>query len=168
MTPTYLININYTDKCFRKLSLIFFCIAFFGFWTFYFIEPFIQIITGKLFHKWLLYVLNYLLLIGIFSFIFNDIRKNTCGVFKIYENAIEIKSKSNSFKIYFKELKRISFVVATFTFKPYRIEFIYPNFQLTRIKIRTKEDFYEIMNHLYEVTPECLEKHVNAFESVEK
>ncbi len=78
---------------------------------------------------------------------------------------MEIVSESKKTRIVFSDLKRISFIVRTLTLKPYRIEFIYPDFQLTRVRIKTQEDFYELMDKVYTITPVSLEKCISQIES---
>lgn len=92
-------------------------------------------------------------------------RRNRSAILNIYGDYIAIVSKSNQIKIFFSDLKRISFIVRTLTLKPYRIEFIYPDFQLTRLRLKTQEDFYELMDKIYSITPESLEKNVSQVES---
>jgi hypothetical protein len=168
MTTSFLISINRTDRQYRKTSLILIGVAILCFWVLSFIQPFIQGITNEIFPRSITYGFISVILIGILSMILLGIKKNKSGILNMDDDSIQIESDKMAYKIYYKDLKRISFVAAAFSFKPYRIEFIYPDFQVTRIRLRTEKDFYEIMEYLYNVTPEELEKHVSSFESEDK
>ncbi len=141
MTTSYIVDINRADTRFRKLSLVLLGVAILGFWGLGFIEPIIMVITSDLFPKSILYGIVSILLIGIFSLLLLALKRNKDGLLKMHDDSVEIESKEKLIKVYFKDLKKISFVVATFTLKPYRIEFIYPDRQLTRVRLKAKEDF---------------------------
>src|SRR5687767_9831891 len=113
MVPTYIVNVNKADKRLKNLSLVLFGIAFFSFWVFYIIELPIRVVFSNSIPTWFSYSFGGILLIGILSFILTAIKRNTRGLLKIHEDAVEVVSKEQSNKLYYRDLKRISFVVAT-------------------------------------------------------
>ncbi|QNF34023.1 hypothetical protein HUW51_15320 [Adhaeribacter swui] len=168
MIKSYSIHVNRTNKRVNKIAVILLGVAVLGFWGLGFIQPFIQIITSDLSPKSINNGIGFIFFLGLVSLLLLAIKSNEKGCLMLYEDYIEVKSSSPVFRVYFKDLKKISFVVATITFKPYRVEFIYPDGQLKRVRLQTKEEFYDLMNYLYEVSPKELEKDVSAFESEEQ
>lgn len=167
MIPEYSVFINNPYKRIKSIAVSLIAVAFLGIGLTVFIEPFVFLITGPLNSEGLWYVMGGLTLIGITGFLLMFVKKNTTGTLKIYEDSIVIISINPLVKISFKDLKRIGFIVSTFSFNPYKIEFISPDYQFTRVRLKTKEEFYEIMAYLYEVTPENLPKEVFSNEFLE-
>ncbi len=165
MEASFPVDINNTNKRIERMYMvllgIFLCSCVF----FYFMEPILLLnipYNSSFFLKSSLVVLA---IGGLALGLMAISRRNESATLNIYSDYIELVSKSNRTKIFFSDLKRISFIVRTLTLRPYRIEFIYPDFQLTRLRLKTQEDFYELMNKIYSNTPESLEKHVSQIES---
>ncbi|WP_350104460.1 hypothetical protein [Fulvivirga sp.] len=117
--------------------------------------------------RWLFKLFGIGMLLGLLSFFFFDIRRNKRGILKIYKNFAAIESEGKREVIRFEKLKRITFITKFIAFRPYRVEFIYPNLSIKRIRIN-KTKFYQIMEQLQEVAPKDFEIDVNSFESNSK
>ncbi|RNI31460.1 hypothetical protein EFB08_02765 [Rufibacter latericius] len=132
----------------------------------YYIEPFI-LLTTKSLHENIVwnYLFWFFFALGILALIPMGIKQNLSGSLFIYDNYIEVRAKAYHNKISFTHLKRISFIVPAFFLKPYLIEFMYSDSQYLRIRPKSKEEFYEMIDHLYRVTPEKLEKYFSPIES---
>ncbi|WP_207430712.1 hypothetical protein [Sabulibacter ruber] len=165
MEASFLVDINSTNKAIEKLYMvllgIFVCSCVF----FYLMEPLLLLAipnNSPFFNNLSLVVFAFGgLVLGLMAIS----RRNRSATLTIYGDSLEIVSESKKTRIVFSDLKRISFIVRTLTLKPYRIEFIYPDFQLTRVRIKTQEDFYELMDKVYTITPVSLEKCISQIES---
>jgi hypothetical protein len=168
----YKVKINWTSKTGRKLSMKFFFAAFVIFCIWYVVDFPVRYLPRELsipyyldfLPRWLLNTFGIGIGLAIISFVLFDIRLNTSGQLKLYKDRVIIESMKRSDVIRYNELKRITFVVNLFSINPYRIEFIYPDFKVKRVKVN-KDKFYRIMDELNEITPEGFEIDVNSFET---
>ncbi|MGV3538619.1 MAG: hypothetical protein ACO1OQ_02345 [Rufibacter sp.] len=172
MNTTYSIQINRIDQRFREASLFLFGLSLCLFWFWYFIDLPVRSAPAEIaiwyyfdfLPKWVLKTCIAIFPLGFLSLILASIKKNSDGQLNIHQDFVEIKSRKRTTKIQYMDLLRISFVVSLFSFKPYRIEFIFPDKKLSRVKLKSKQDFYEVMDKIYECSPIELEKYVSPYE----
>jgi len=171
----YKVTINWTSKVFRKASFYLGIIAIIGLYIWYVFDyptrglpsEFRIYYYFEFLPRWLTNFFIVSFLISLISFFFFDIRRNTRGILKINNDYVVLESRIRSDLIKFVELKRITFVALPIAFRPYRIEFIYPDFSFKRI-VTNKKRFYQLMDKLHEVVPDEFEIEVNSFESIQK
>jgi|GEM_PF-4512000 len=172
----YKVQINYTNKKARKLSLILGLIAFVGFYLWYLIDIPVRNAPGEIsimyymefLPRWVLHFFGLTTIIGVIAYLLFDIRMNLRGLLKLDLNSIVIESKREVRIIDFNELKRITVIALPFSLSRYRIEFIYHDLSFVRLKLRNKKDFDCILDNLYDIAPEEFEIHGSAFESIHK
>jgi len=169
------VSINWTSKLGRKVSMYLFFVVFVIFGIWYIVDIPARYVPSELsipyyldfLPRWLLKLFGIGIILGLLSFFFFDIRRNKRGILKIYKNFAALESKGKRDVIRFEKLKRITFITKLIALRPYRIEFIYPDFSVKRIRIN-KTKFYQIMEQLQEVTPKDFEIDFNSFESNSK
>ena len=171
----YKVKINWTNKSLRKISnyIILIALAIFCIW--YLVDLPVKRAPAEIsflyylefLPSWLLDIFGAGIGLGIVAFILNDIRRNTKGTLKIFKNHVIIESKKRCDIVRFDELKRITFIDKHFSISPYRVEFIYPDFSVKRLKI-SKTQYRDIQNKLIEVTPVDFEIDHNIFETTQK
>lgn len=168
MIPEYPVFINKPYKQVKAVATFLMVSSFLGIGFIVLIEPFAQVLTGTLNPEGLLQGGLGFLFLGITGFLLRLVKQNKAARLKIHEEAVEVLSMAIPIKICFNDLKRIGFIISTFSLRPYSIEFVYPDYRLIRVKLKTRQEFYEIMDCLYKVTPNALAKEVFTSESVEK
>jgi len=170
---TYRIQVNSTNLLLRKIALCIGLLAFVGFAIWWLVtlpvndtDANITIAYYINLPRWLWDIFEGTIILTIVSFLLYDVRKNSNGYLQIEKDSILIKLKKTHLPIKLSELKRISFVVKTLTLSPYRIEFIYPNRKLIRIKMLSGADFDELFKIISNLSPKELEIDINSIEEI--
>ncbi len=173
---TFNISINYTNKALRSLSIKIGILAVIGFAIWYVVDLPAKYVPRELsipyyldfLPRWLLNIFGGTLFLAVIAYLLFDVRKNKKGTLKIENDTMVIESKERCDVLRFTELLRITFVILPFSFRPYRLEFIYPDFSFKRIRLKNKEQFDDIMNNIHEIAPDDFEITGSAFESMQK
>lgn len=172
VSKSYQVYVNRANTIAREVSLALFFLAFIGFVLLYVIDlpvrhsaTDIQIGYYMNLPGWVSKIAGLTAITGLASFVFHSIKSNVRAILKITQHKAELNSKAGNLFIELDKLKRIVFIRKPYTFKPYRLEFVYPDQKVVRIKISSEEDFFEIANELYQATPDHVEMDKTLIES---
>ncbi|GAA4313583.1 hypothetical protein [Nibribacter koreensis] len=165
MAEAYQVHINTVPKRIKKISDYLLGSVIVLFVLFYFIEPFVILKTFDISPNFSWYTVGFLFALAVLSFALRGIKRNKSATLTIQSDAITLESQHDTLRICYRDLNRISFVIQMFAIKPHRVEFIFHDFQLTRIRLKSSDDFYDIMDSLYDHAPSTLEIDINPMES---
>ena len=171
--PTYKVQINSTIGFFTEVALALSSIAFLGFCLWYLtdlpVRYNLDLSTAYYVNlpKWLLKIFAATMIMTVVAALLFSIRRNSDATLKIENDFVILEGKKKVFKVKLSELKKVVFVVKPATMNPYRIEFVYRNLKLVRVKLLSETDFDEIIKAIYEIAPKGLLIDTSPFETIE-
>lgn len=95
------------------------------------------------------------------------IRRTKSAILSLSNDSISLKIRDNELIINPNELKRISLITKSFSFNPFRFEFIYKNKRIIRIGFKSKDDFLIAIELINEIAPHKIYREMFNIESLD-
>lgn len=170
---TYQVKINKTNRISREIAGFLFFIWAVGFAIWYVVDlPVkyqyeISIAYYSNLPTWINHIFSWTIITGLVSLVLFTLRSNSNGILSLRPDHVEIKTKRELHVIKFSMLQRIAIVEKTFSFRPHRLEFIFPNKKCIRVVFSSEQAIEEVIMRLHQISPDKLDKEVMQFESHE-